>query len=71
MSAPLVEATHRTEAQVQRYYTWRASNYDGGTTFEIPHHQEAIRTNPPSIEIREEDTSDEHACLCTHPLWWS
>jgi hypothetical protein len=19
---------------------------------------------------REEDTSDEHACLCSHPLWW-
>ena len=53
MSAPLVEATHRTEAQVQRSSTWRASNDDGGTTFEISHHQQAIRTNPPTIEIRE------------------
>ena len=29
------------------------------------------RTNPPSIERREENTSDGHACLCSHPLWWS
>ncbi len=43
MNAPLVEATHHTEAQVKRYYTWRASNYDARTRFEIPHHQEAIR----------------------------
>lgn len=43
MKSLLVEATHRAEAQVQRYYTWRASNYDAGTRFEIPHHQEALR----------------------------
>src|SRR5512143_1382122 len=43
MTSMIVEATHPTEAKVQRYYTWRASNYDAGTGFEAEHHVEAIR----------------------------
>ena len=43
MKSTIVEATHATEAQVQRYYSWRASNYDAGTTFEAEHHREAIQ----------------------------
>ncbi len=31
MKAAMVEATHANEARVERYYTWRASNYDAGT----------------------------------------
>ncbi len=42
MQPKMVEATHR-EAEVQSYYTWRASNYDAGTGFEAEHHLEAIR----------------------------
>jgi ubiquinone/menaquinone biosynthesis C-methylase UbiE len=43
MKSTIVEATHATKAQVQRYYSWRASNYDAGTTFEAEHHREAIQ----------------------------
>ncbi len=43
MEQALVEATHPTEDKVQRYYTWRASNYDAGASFEIEHHAEAVR----------------------------
>ncbi len=43
MKTDLVEATHTNEVKVQRYYTWRASNYDAGTEFEVEHHAEAIR----------------------------
>jgi ubiquinone/menaquinone biosynthesis C-methylase UbiE len=43
MKSPVVEATHRTADRVQKYYGWRASNYDAGTAFEAEHHVEAIR----------------------------
>lgn len=43
MKSELVEATHSSETKVQRYYTWRASNYDAGSKFEVEHHAEAIR----------------------------
>src|SRR5512143_1880402 len=42
MKQPMVEATHLTD-QVQKYYTWRASNYDAGAGFEVEHHAEALR----------------------------
>lgn len=34
MPSTIVAETHATETKVQRYYTWRASNYDAGTHFE-------------------------------------
>ena len=43
MEKPVVEATHTLENQVQKYYTWRASNYDAGSAFEAEHHAEAIQ----------------------------
>ncbi|HRF46032.1 MAG TPA: class I SAM-dependent methyltransferase [Anaerolineales bacterium] len=42
MSQPIVEATHTNPEQIQRYYGWRASNYDAGSRFEVEHHLEAI-----------------------------
>ncbi len=42
MKQPLVQATHST-AQVQKYYSWRAPNYDAGAGFEVEHHAEAVR----------------------------
>ncbi len=39
----MVQATHQ-ETKVPSYYTWRASNYDAGTSFEAEHHVEAIQT---------------------------
>ncbi len=42
MKQNMVQATHTTE-QVQKYYTWRASNYDAGAGFEVEHHAEAVR----------------------------
>lgn len=41
MEQMMVEATHQTE-QVRKYYTWRASNYDAGASFEVEHHAEAL-----------------------------
>lgn len=43
MKSSIVEATHQTAERVQKYYAWRASNYDAATTFEAEHHVEAIR----------------------------
>jgi len=43
MKHNIVEATHRTENAVRKYYTWRASNYDAGASFEVEHHAEAVR----------------------------
>lgn len=39
----MVEATHQTAEKIQRYYSWRASNYDAGASFEVEHHAEALR----------------------------
>ncbi len=43
MRSPIVEATHQTAEKVQKYYAWRASNYDAGAGFEVEHHAEALR----------------------------
>ncbi|MBZ0283393.1 MAG: class I SAM-dependent methyltransferase [Anaerolineae bacterium] len=43
MKRSIVEATHQTAEKIQKYYTWRASNYDAGTGFEAEHHLEAIQ----------------------------
>lgn len=43
MKQIMVEATHPSTAQVQKYYAWRAANYDAGAGFEVEHHAEAIR----------------------------
>ena len=43
MGTPMVEATHQTPDKIQRYYGWRASNYDAATQFEVEHHLEAVR----------------------------
>lgn len=43
MKTPMVEATHQTAEKVQKYYAWRASNYDAGAGFEVEHHAEALR----------------------------
>src|SRR5512144_3220087 len=43
MEQMMVEATHREADQVERYYSWRASNYDAGAGFEVEHHAEALR----------------------------
>lgn len=42
MKTPMVEATHQSAERIQKYYGWRASNYDAGTEFEAEHHHEAI-----------------------------
>jgi ubiquinone/menaquinone biosynthesis C-methylase UbiE len=42
MKTSIVEATHTTE-KVEKYYAWRASNYDAGAGFEVEHHSEALR----------------------------
>src|SRR5512138_558049 len=42
MKHRMVEATF-TEENVKKYYGWRASNYDAGTTFEVEHHAEALK----------------------------
>ncbi len=42
MKQTIVEATHPTD-RVQKYYTWRASNYDAGAGFEVEHHAQAVR----------------------------
>ena len=43
MKNAMVEATHPTTEKVQKYYSWRASNYDAGASFEVEHHSEALR----------------------------
>lgn len=43
MKQTMVEATHQTAEKIQRYYSWRASNYDAGASFEVEHHAEALR----------------------------
>ncbi len=43
MAQTMVEATHPAPAEVQKYYSWRASNYDAGAGFEVEHHAEAVR----------------------------
>ncbi len=43
MKYGMVEATHPVAEKVQKYYTWRASNYDAGAAFEVEHHAEALR----------------------------
>ena len=43
MNHNMVESTHPAADQITRYYSWRASNYDAGTAFEIEHHAEALR----------------------------
>ena len=43
MKPGMVEATHQTAEKIQKYYSWRASNYDAGAGFEVVHHAEALR----------------------------
>jgi len=43
MKQPMVEATHQAAEKIQKYYAWRASNYDAGAGFEVEHHAEALR----------------------------
>lgn len=43
MNQNMVEATHQTGEKIQKYYSWRASNYDAGAGFEVEHHAEALR----------------------------
>jgi demethylmenaquinone methyltransferase/2-methoxy-6-polyprenyl-1,4-benzoquinol methylase len=43
MKQTMVEATHQAPQKIQKYYSWRASNYDAGAGFEVEHHAEALR----------------------------
>ena len=43
MKQGMVEATHPAAEMIQKYYSWRASNYDAGASFEVEHHAEALR----------------------------
>lgn len=43
MKHAIVEATHQTAEKIQKYYSWRASNYDAGAGFEVVHHAEALQ----------------------------
>jgi demethylmenaquinone methyltransferase/2-methoxy-6-polyprenyl-1,4-benzoquinol methylase len=43
MKQGMVEATHPVAEMIQKYYSWRASNYDAGASFEVEHHAEALR----------------------------
>jgi demethylmenaquinone methyltransferase/2-methoxy-6-polyprenyl-1,4-benzoquinol methylase len=43
MNRNIVEASHQTSEKIQKYYSWRASNYDAGAGFEVEHHAEALR----------------------------
>ena len=43
MNKNIVESTHPKVEQITKYYSWRASNYDAGTAFEVEHHAEALR----------------------------
>lgn len=54
----MVEATHRTAGQIQRYYAWRASTYDAGTRFEMAPHAEAMHL----ADVREGQRVLDAAC---------
>ena len=43
MKQAIVEASFPAAEKVQKYYSWRASNYDAGASFEVEHHAEALR----------------------------
>lgn len=43
MNNNMVESTHPKVEQITKDYSWRASNYDAGTGFEVEHHAEALR----------------------------
>jgi demethylmenaquinone methyltransferase/2-methoxy-6-polyprenyl-1,4-benzoquinol methylase len=43
MKQVMVESTHPRVEQITKYYSWRASNYDAGTGFEVAHHAEALQ----------------------------
>ena len=43
MNKMIVEATHKQEEEIKKYYGWRASNYDAGSGFEVEHHIEALK----------------------------
>ena len=43
MKHAMVEASFPATEKVQKYYSWRASNYDAGASFEVEHHAEALR----------------------------
>jgi demethylmenaquinone methyltransferase/2-methoxy-6-polyprenyl-1,4-benzoquinol methylase len=43
MKQGIVEATHTTEEKIKKYYAWRATNYDAGSSYEAEHHAEALR----------------------------
>ena len=43
MNKVMVEATHKQEGEIKKYYGWRASNYDAGSGFEVEHHLEALK----------------------------
>ena len=43
MEPGMVESNFVSEDKVQKYYSWRAGNYDAGSSFEAEHHIEAIR----------------------------
>ncbi len=58
MKPTVVEATHPTAERVQRYYAWRAPNYDAGTRFEVAPHAEAIHL----AEVREGQRVLDAAC---------
>src|SRR5512139_1202771 len=58
MKQPIVEATHQTAEKVQKYYAWRASNYDAGAGFEVEHHAEALR----QADVREGQRVLDVAC---------
>ena len=52
MQHGMVEATHPVAEQVQKYYAWRASNYDAGAGFEVEHHAEALRRANVQVGLR-------------------
>ncbi len=58
MRTPIVEATHQTAEKIQKYYAWRATNYDAGAGFEVEHHAEALRL----ADVREGQRVLEVAC---------
>src|SRR5512137_2550205 len=58
MTSPIVEATHPSTEKVQKYYAWRASNYDAGAGFEVEHHAEALR----QADVREGQRVLDVAC---------
>jgi demethylmenaquinone methyltransferase/2-methoxy-6-polyprenyl-1,4-benzoquinol methylase len=42
MKQAMIEASFPAAEKVQKYYSWRASNYDAGSSFEVEHHGEAL-----------------------------